>query len=405
MAISLFVCEGGLALVDDQGSPVFAIKFKDFNGYSRLMASANVDELDRALEYARENRLGTLVNPWAEIQPILQASYPDVQLDTERRGKFELAKPELMASFGLADDLESAQNLIRDYAIYKSDLRIKEESARPDLQAIECVQALDEMDKTFNLLYMRVREWYGLHFPELDQFIDDPKSFTTFVNTFKDRKDIDEDRLKSYGFSKQKMEALMEMATRSRGTELREEDTQLVQGISALALDSYKLRDRLSKHLEENMKAIAPNVSELLGPVIGARVMAKAGSLERLARLPSSTIQILGAEKALYRAIKSGGRPPKHGLLFQHKLVHDAPKWQRGKMARALASQVALGARIDFFSRHLDKRLMENLEKKVEIIKKKYDRPKEKHDRPRGRESHDRYTHDRHKDKGRRWRR
>ena len=393
MVTTLFICEGGLALIDDQDNPIFTIKFKDFNEYGRLLSASNVEELDRVLEYVTQNQLGTLFNPWIEIQPLLQASYPDVQLDTERRGKFELAKPELMVSFGLADDLESAQNLIRDYAIYKSNLRIKEESARPDLQAIECVQALDEMDKTFNLLYMRVREWYGLHFPELDQFIDDPKSFTTFVNTFKDRRDIDEDRLKDYGFSKQKMEALMEIATKSRGTELREEDTQLVQGISTLALDSYKLRDRLSKHLEENMKTIAPNVSELLGPVIGARIMAKAGSLERLARLPSSTIQILGAEKALYRAIKSGGRPPKHGLIFQHKLVHDAPKWQRGKMARALASKVALGARIDYFSRRLDKRLMEDLEKKVEIIKKKYDRPRIKE------------GHGKHKDKGRRWRR
>ncbi|MDG7035708.1 MAG: hypothetical protein JRM78_05770, partial [Nitrososphaerota archaeon] len=298
MVTTLFICEGGLALIDDQDNPIFTIKFKDFNEYGRLLSASNVEELDRVLEYVTQNQLGTLFNPWIEIQPLLQASYPDVHLDTERRGKFELAKPELMVSFGLADDLESAQNLIRDYAIYKSNLRIKEESARPDLQAIECVQALDEMDKTFNLLYMRVREWYGLHFPELDQFIDDPKSFTTFVNTFKDRRDIDEDRLKDYGFSKQKMEALMEIATKSRGTELREEDTQLVQGISTLALDSYKLRDRLSKHLEENMKTIAPNVSELLGPVIGARIMAKAGSLERLARLPSSTIQILGAEKA-----------------------------------------------------------------------------------------------------------
>ncbi|MDG7035947.1 MAG: C/D box methylation guide ribonucleoprotein complex aNOP56 subunit [Nitrososphaerota archaeon] len=393
MVTTLFICEGGLALIDDQDNPIFTIKFKDFNEYGRLLSASNVEELDRVLEYVTQNQLGTLFNPWIEIQPLLQASYPDVHLDTERRGKFELAKPELMVSFGLADDLESAQNLIRDYAIYKSNLRIKEESARPDLQAIECVQALDEMDKTFNLLYMRVREWYGLHFPELDQFIDDPKSFTTFVNTFKDRRDIDEDRLKDYGFSKQKMEALMEIATKSRGTELREEDTQLVQGISTLALDSYKLRDRLSKHLEENMKTIAPNVSELLGPVIGARIMAKAGSLERLARLPSSTIQILGAEKALYRAIKSGGRPPKHGLIFQHKLVHDAPKWQRGKMARALASKVALGARIDYFSRRLDKRLMEDLEKKVEIIKKKYDRPRIKE------------GHGKHKDKGRRWRR
>ncbi|MDG7043666.1 MAG: C/D box methylation guide ribonucleoprotein complex aNOP56 subunit [Nitrososphaerota archaeon] len=393
MVTTLFICEGGLALIDDQDNPIFAIKFKDFNEYSRLLSASNVEELDRVLEYATQNQLGTLVNPWIEIQPLLQASYPDVQLDTERRGKFELAKPELMVSFGLAYDIESARNLIRDYAIYKSNLRIKEESARPDLQAIECVQALDEMDKTFNLLYMRVREWYGLHFPELDQFIDDPKSFTTFVNTFKDRRDIDEDQLKDYGFSKQKMEALMEIATKSRGTELREEDTELVHGISTLALDSYKLRDRLSKHLEENMKTIAPNVSELLGPVIGARIMAKAGSLERLARLPSSTIQILGAEKALYRAIKSGGRPPKHGLIFQHKLVHDAPKWQRGKMARALASKVALGARIDYFSRRLDKRLMEDLEKKVEIIKKKYDRPRTKE------------GHGKHKDKGRRWRR
>ena len=105
-------------------------------------------------------------------------------------------------------------------------------------------------------------------------------------------------------------------------------------------------------------------------------MISRAGSLPRLAVLPASTIQILGAEKALFRALKTGSSPPKHGLLFQHPLIHSAPKWQRGKIARALAAKIAIAARIDEY-RHaeIDNSILENLNKRIELIQKIYAEP------------------------------
>jgi nucleolar protein 56 len=124
------------------------------------------------------------------------------------------------------------------------------------------------------------------------------------------------------------------------------------------------------------METVAPNVKELLTAAVGARIISKAGSLARLATLPASTIQILGAEKALFRALKTGARPPKHGLLFQHPLIHSAPKWQRGKIARAVASKVAIAARIDYY-RHdgKDNTIYDKLKIRIDEIREKYREP------------------------------
>jgi nucleolar protein 56 len=132
----------------------------------------------------------------------------------------------------------------------------------------------------------------------------------------------------------------------------------------------------LTDHIEVAMETVAPNVKELLTAAVGARIISKAGSLARLATLPASTIQILGAEKALFRALKTGARPPKHGLLFQHPLIHSAPKWQRGKIARAVASKVAIAARIDYY-RHdgKDNTIYDKLKIRIDEIREKYREP------------------------------
>jgi nucleolar protein 56 len=123
------------------------------------------------------------------------------------------------------------------------------------------------------------------------------------------------------------------------------------------------------------MKRIAPNVTDVAGATIGARLMAKAGGLDRLAVLPASTIQILGAEKALFRALRTGARPPKHGILFQHQEVHLAPKWQRGKIARTLANKIAIAARVDYYRGTVDTSLKAAFDKRLEQIKEKYKEP------------------------------
>jgi nucleolar protein 56 len=121
------------------------------------------------------------------------------------------------------------------------------------------------------------------------------------------------------------------------------------------------------------MDEIAPNTRTLVGSLLGARLIAIAGGLNNLAKMPASTVQVLGAEKALFRTLKTGARPPKHGLLFQHTLVHDANPWQRGKIARALAGKLAIAARTDAFSgKYIGYRLQLSLEKRVKEIQERY---------------------------------
>ena len=125
------------------------------------------------------------------------------------------------------------------------------------------------------------------------------------------------------------------------------------------------------------MESIAPNISGILGSSVGARILAKAGSLKRLASMPASTIQVLGAEKALFRSLKTGAQPPKHGLLFQHSLVHAAPRWQRGKIARAIAAKAAIAARVDVYGEGRNQTLFEKLNVRITEIGQKYKEPKE----------------------------
>ena len=138
------------------------------------------------------------------------------------------------------------------------------------------------------------------------------------------------------------------------------------------------------------MENVAPNVKELLTATVGARIIAKAGSLNKLAFMPSSTVQVLGAEKALFRSLKTGARPPKHGLLFQHPLIHSAPRWQRGKIARAVASKVAIAARIDLY-RHggKDSSVSDRLKKRIEEIQEKYKEPVPERERDRKYREHE----------------
>ncbi|MEM0320545.1 MAG: hypothetical protein QXS67_03955, partial [Candidatus Nezhaarchaeales archaeon] len=121
------------------------------------------------------------------------------------------------------------------------------------------------------------------------------------------------------------------------------------------------------------------NLKELIGPVLGARLIALAGGLERLAKLPASTIQLLGAEKALFRALRTGSKPPKHGVIFQYPEIHRSPKWQRGKIARALAGKIAIAARVDFFTgEYIADELKEDLKNRIKEIKETYKSPPKK---------------------------
>ncbi len=203
-----------------------------------------------------------------------------------------------------------------------------------DAHLAQAVGTLDDMFEAENLLYERLDEWFGLHFPELAKMVRREK-FVDLIASHGNREMMTLD----YGDSV--------------GGPLPEDERQAVMQIAAQVRSMAGERARLSALIEKRMKELAPNVTELVGPIIGARLVSLAGGLEDLARLPSSTIQLLGAEKALFRHLKDHTKPPKHGVLFQHPLVHQAPYWQRGAISRAFASKIAIAARADFYSRRM----------------------------------------------------
>ena len=165
---------------------------------------------------------------------------------------------------------------------------------------------------------------------------------------------------------------------KSRGGQISNENLAIVQSLANQILTLFELRNTLEKHIELQMEAVAPNISGILGSSVGARMLARAGSLKRLSSMPASTIQVLGAEKALFRSLKTGSQPPKHGLLFQHPLVHAAPRWQRGKIARAIAAKAAIASRVDVYGHGKNQTLFEKLNVRITEIGEKYKEPTER---------------------------
>jgi nucleolar protein 56 len=160
------------------------------------------------------------------------------------------------------------------------------------------------------------------------------------------------------------------------GADLGDEDLNQIQSMCKHVLELYGVRQSLENYVDSVMEEVAPNTKAIAGSLLGARLIAIAGGLMNLAKLPASTMQVLGAEKALFRSLKTKARPPKHGIIFQHPLIHDAKRWQRGKIARALAGKLTIAARVDAFSgKYAADELKADLDKRVEEIKERYEKP------------------------------
>ncbi|HDD66473.1 MAG TPA: hypothetical protein ENG52_02500 [Nitrososphaeria archaeon] len=260
---------------------------------------------------------------------------------------------------------------------------LKEAVARRDMMIVHAVHVLEDLDKQVNMFYTRCREWYGLHFPELADLVDDLEDYMRIVAELGSRKNFDEEKLAKIVGSK-KAEEIMKKAESSVGADLSPEDEEQVREIAREGLRLIKLRREQEKYIEELMSAEAPNISATAGPILGAKLISMAGGLEKLARLPASTIQVLGAEKALFRFFRTGRGAPKHGILFQSPLVHGSPKHLRGKIARALAAAIAIAAKIDYFTR-VDRgaELREKLEKRLQEIREKCKKPPARRKPPR----------------------
>lgn len=270
----------------------------------------------------------------------------------------------------------SYNEFVRQVTLQMARAGIAKAAAKRDLSAVQAVRAMDDLDKILNLLAGRVREWYGLHFPEMDRLTERHDTYARLVAKLGNRRNFTNDSLVAEGLPREKAEELAAAAKRSMGAEIEEADLEVLRSFCKLMLDLYKFRQTSETYVESVMKQVAPNMTTVVGAALSARLISIAGSLENLAKMPASTLQVLGAEKALFRSLKTGARPPKHGVIFQHTAIHQSPRWQRGKIARALSGKLTIAARIDSFGGDfLGEKLRDAVSKKVDEIKERYKTP------------------------------
>jgi len=380
----VLLLETGIVALDEQDKVIQSVRFDAASmveSYRAVKNGLGSSQLEDMLQGLKSQGYGSAAgNDEALVRIMIKHGMDASLVGSDEQLAFQEKKVSIMLNANLAPNEFEAANLLRKFAIVLSSLKVGEISAKLDLHVIQSVNALDEIDKIVNAMGARIREWYGLHFPELDAMMQSLPAYCEIVSRAGDRKNIDQAVLKDIGLQ-DRADDIVDAARSSKGGAITMDNLGVLQNLAEEIKHLSNTRDSLTKHLEQEMDKVAPNTKEILGATIGARMIAKVGSLDRLAMLPASTVQVIGAERALFRALKTGSRPPKHGILFQHPLVHSAPKWQRGKIARAIAAKVVIAARIDAYRGVKEPSLMGKLNERIEEIRQKYKEPVEREER------------------------
>uniref|UniRef100_A0A8C2IJQ2 Nucleolar protein 58 n=1 Tax=Cyprinus carpio TaxID=7962 RepID=A0A8C2IJQ2_CYPCA len=227
-----------------------------------------------------------------------------------------------------------------------SRYKLKFSPDKVDTMIVQAISLLDDLDKELNNYIMRCREWYGWHFPELGKIITDNLAYCKSVRKIGDRTNVASMDLSD--ILPEEIEAEVKLAAEiSMGTEVSEEDIANIMHLCDQVIEITEYRSQLYDYLKNRMMAIAPNLTVMVGELVGARLISHAGSLLNLAKHPASTVQILGAEKALFRALKTRRDTPKYGLIYHASLVGQTTAKNKGKISRMLAAKTALAIRYD----------------------------------------------------------
>ncbi|KAM3719189.1 Nucleolar protein [Dirofilaria immitis] len=230
--------------------------------------------------------------------------------------------------------------------------KVKFDVHRVDNMVIQSIALLDQLDKDINLFGMRIREWYSYHFPELFKLVPDQLNYIKCASAIMDRKNLDDEVVEKLMeiLENDKVAEIVEAARTSMGMDISDLDLFNVDRFAKRVDDLIIYRQRLHEYVKERMHSCAPSLSALIGEQVGARLISHAGSLTNLAKYPASTVQILGAEKALFRALKTRSNTPKYGLLFHSSFIGRASVKNKGRISRFLANKCTVASRIDCFS-------------------------------------------------------
>ncbi|KAL4231581.1 snoRNP complex protein nop56 [Mactra antiquata] len=234
-----------------------------------------------------------------------------------------------------------------------SRAKVKFNVNRVDNMIIQSIALLDQLDKNINTFAMRIREWYSYHFPELVKIVNDNHMYCRVAKLVKNRKEFTEEKiaeLEEIVMDEAVVKAICDASKSSMGMDISVIDLINIEMFATKVISLVEYRKSLSEYLKSKMAACAPNLSSLIGEQVGARLIAHAGSLTNLAKYPASTVQILGAEKALFRALKTRGNTPKYGLIFHSTFIGRAGAKNKGRISRYLANKCSIASRIDCFS-------------------------------------------------------
>ncbi|MBI2651231.1 hypothetical protein HYX01_02075 [Candidatus Woesearchaeota archaeon] len=217
--------------------------------------------------------------------------------------------------------------------ITKNSIR---ESVASDELITQTISCIEEINKTTNLLVKRLREWYSLYNPEISYIVEEHEKFVSLV------------------INKPKMQILKEWnisKNDSMGAEIKEKDVSTILLLASQIKNLYQLKLNYENYLSEILKETCPNFMEVGGASIAAKLLSHAGSLKKIAEMPASTIQVLGAEKALFRHMRNKKRnlAPKYGFLHEHPLIQKSKKELHGKIARTLADKLCIAVKVDYF--------------------------------------------------------
>lgn len=251
---------------------------------------------------------------------------------------------------GLEDkDMARAQlGLAHSY----SRAKVKFNVNKADNMIIQAIALLDTLDKDVNTFVMRVREWYGWHFPELVKIVNDNYQYARLTLLIKDKSTLGDDKLeelKEVVVDEDVAKQIIEAAKISMGQDISPIDMINIETFARRVISLAEYRQKLGTYLADKMHIVAPNLGALIGDLVGARLISHAGSLTNLAKYPASTVQILGAEKALFRALKTKGNTPKYGLIFHSSFIGRAKQRNKGRISRYLANKCSIASRIDCF--------------------------------------------------------
>jgi len=233
--------------------------------------------------------------------------------------------------------------------------KVKFNVNRADNMIIQSIWLLDKLDKDINTFAMRLREWYSFHFPELFKIVNDNFKFARLAQLIGDRNLIEDpedmmEQINEVMQDEEKTRVIIQAMKTSMGTEIADVDMENISTFTEKVIHLTEYRQNLLNYLTSRMNNVAPNLSTLIGETVGARLISRAGSLTNLAKYPASTLQILGAEKALFRALKSKGNTPKFGLIYHSTFIGRASTRDKGKMSRFLANKCSIATRIDCFT-------------------------------------------------------